>query len=76
MEAGGAELGRLHPATRLCHLLEQAHAAPGIEQVCGRDEGVVAGAHEDNIGLPRRIVHVHDPAHLTLGQPAARTSSS
>jgi len=63
-KAWSAELRGLNPAPRPCHLLERAHAAPGIEQVCSRDKCVVTGADEDNVGSLRKFVHVTELAHL------------
>ena len=60
MEPRGAELRRLHPAARLRHLLEQAHATAGIQQVRGRDERVMAGADEHDVGLLWKIGHAGD----------------
>jgi len=55
MKSRGAELGRLHPAAGTRHPLEQTHAAACIGQVRSRDERVVAGAHENDVGLPWKI---------------------
>jgi hypothetical protein len=51
MKPRSAELGRLDPAARIRHPLQQAHTPPRPHQVRRRDERVVAGAHEHDVGL-------------------------
>jgi hypothetical protein len=76
MEARDTQFGGANKAARLRHLLEQDHAAPGLEQVGGPDEAIVTGAHEDDVGVSRKISKILKADRRACSRTIHRGSSA